>query len=72
MSPEEDVTYILMMLSRDKWTKKQMEITEDDEEEETEISRVVKIKKTRTRGKYTCETCNRIFAFIKILRTELK
>ncbi|KAG5579857.1 hypothetical protein H5410_050484 [Solanum commersonii] len=50
MSQEEDVAYCLMMLSRDKWTKKRIEVIEDDEEEEErENSRVVKMKKTRTR-----------------------
>uniref|UniRef100_M1BVN4 C2H2 zinc-finger protein ZPT3-3 n=1 Tax=Solanum tuberosum TaxID=4113 RepID=M1BVN4_SOLTU len=63
MSQEEDVAYCLMMLSRDKWTKKRIEVIEDDDEEEEERKnfRVVKMKKTRTRGKYICKTCNRVF-----------
>ncbi|KAK6777534.1 hypothetical protein RDI58_024251 [Solanum bulbocastanum] len=61
MSQEEDVAYCLMMLSRDKWTKKRIEVIEGDEEEGRENFGVVKMKKTRTRGKYICESCNRVF-----------
>lgn len=61
-TPEEDVAYCLMMLSRDKWKK------EDNEEEEEEKEKkycqefgVVKVTKSRTRGKYRCETCKKVF-----------
>ncbi|OIT04499.1 zinc finger protein zat9 [Nicotiana attenuata] len=50
-SPEEDVAYCLMMLSRDKWRKKEKE---KDQKQD-------KVTKTRTRGKYKCETCSKFF-----------
>lgn len=92
-SPEEDVAYCLMMLSRDKWKKEDNEEEEEEtcggeeveEEEEAEEARadheeqekqkknkdansqychdfgVVKVTKSRTKGKYRCETCNKAF-----------
>ncbi|MCD7468367.1 hypothetical protein HAX54_006455 [Datura stramonium] len=73
-SPEEDVAHCLMMLSRDKWiTKKQkqeVDFYSDDEEKEGEEEeensedsgvQVKVIAKTRGRGKYRCETCNKVF-----------
>ncbi|KAJ9188490.1 hypothetical protein P3X46_003843 [Hevea brasiliensis] len=63
---EEDVAFCLMMLSRDKWKK--MEQKEQDEEaedeksiEETDESDEFKSCKTRTRGKYRCDTCKKVF-----------
>ncbi|GLU00418.1 hypothetical protein SLE2022_177910 [Rubroshorea leprosula] len=64
---EEDVAFCLMMLSRDKWKKKEQqqkhpeEKTEEEQEEETDESDDAKIYKNHTRGKYKCETCNRVF-----------
>lgn len=68
---EEDVAFCLMMLSRDQWKSKVHQ--EDDEEEATEIEKsmeetdeseeyfkISKVNRT-TRGKYRCETCNKVF-----------
>lgn len=49
-SPEEDVAYSLLMLSRDKWSD-----IDTDNESESEFKRI------RVRNKYTCETCNKVF-----------
>ncbi|XWS77257.1 hypothetical protein CRYUN_Cryun01aG0245800 [Craigia yunnanensis] len=70
---EEDVAFCLMMLSRDQWKSKvhQDEEEEDDTEieieksmEETDESeeyfKLSKVNRT-TRGKYRCETCNKVF-----------
>ncbi|KAF5731638.1 zinc finger protein ZAT4-like [Tripterygium wilfordii] len=63
---EEDVAFCLMMLSRDKWKKKQklfngQEHEELEAEEETDESDEFKSSKSRTRGKYRCETCKKSF-----------
>uniref|UniRef100_A0A2P2Q5R3 Zinc finger protein ZAT9-like n=1 Tax=Rhizophora mucronata TaxID=61149 RepID=A0A2P2Q5R3_RHIMU len=72
---EEDVAFCLMMLSRDKWKRKeqhnyqqeQEQETEEEEaeadksEEETDESDEFKACRTRIRGKYKCETCNKVF-----------
>ncbi|XP_050236033.1 zinc finger protein ZAT9-like [Mercurialis annua] len=76
---EEDVAFCLMMLSRDKWKRKEKqnyhlqldEEDEDDEEDEEETEKSIdqetdesdefKSCKTRVRGKYRCETCNKVF-----------
>lgn len=60
---EEDVAFCLMMLSRDnKWkhksSYKQKQKYEEETEESDEESKSCKI---RSRGKYKCETCNRVF-----------
>nr|GMC84850.1 zinc finger protein ZAT9-like [Ipomoea batatas] len=47
-SPEEDVAYCLILLSKDKWIK--------GEEEEEE-----KVKNKKARGKYRCESCSKVF-----------
>ncbi|CAN4111799.1 unnamed protein product [Withania somnifera] len=72
-SPEEDVAHCLMMLSRDKWIvqKELVNFYSDAEEEEEEEFKeensddcgvqVKVITKTRGRGKYRCETCNKVF-----------
>ncbi|XP_009624701.1 zinc finger protein ZAT9-like [Nicotiana tomentosiformis] len=66
-SPEEDVAHCLMMLSKDKWIKEQVDHYSDDEEEEEECKeensgvQVKVITKNRGRGKYRCETCNKNF-----------
>ncbi|XP_022769668.1 zinc finger protein ZAT9-like [Durio zibethinus] len=67
---EEDVAFCLMMLSRDQMKSK---ARQDEEEEETEIEKSMeetdeseeyfklsKVNRT-TRGKYRCETCNKVF-----------
>ncbi|KAL4383660.1 hypothetical protein GQ457_15G017440 [Hibiscus cannabinus] len=67
----EDVAFCLMMLSRDKWKSKVLH-QDDGEEEETEIEienyelhdffKIKSRKFNRTsRGKYRCETCNKVF-----------
>ncbi|KAF5732913.1 zinc finger protein ZAT4-like [Tripterygium wilfordii] len=63
---EEDVAFCLMMLSRDKWKKKEKLLNEKEHEEleadeETDESDEFKSCKTRTRGKYRCETCKKSF-----------
>ncbi|XP_065859990.1 zinc finger protein ZAT9-like isoform X2 [Euphorbia lathyris] len=63
---EEDVAFCLMMLSRDnKWRKKTEKLSqakhELEEEEETEESEESKSFKTKSKGKYKCETCNKVF-----------
>lgn len=72
-SPEEDVAHCLMMLSRDKWARKEQvdfysdedEDGDDDEENSDDSAgggvQVKVLKKTRGRGKYRCETCNKVF-----------
>ncbi|KAJ9171233.1 hypothetical protein P3X46_014624 [Hevea brasiliensis] len=66
---EEDVAFCLMMLSRDKWKRmKQQNQLEQDEEaeaeksiEETDESEEFKFCESRTRGKYKCQTCKKVF-----------
>ncbi|KAF5744292.1 zinc finger protein ZAT4-like [Tripterygium wilfordii] len=63
---EEDVAFCLMMLSRDKWKKKEKLLNEQEHEElkaeeETDESDEFKSCKNRTRGKYRCETCKKSF-----------
>ncbi|XP_039048172.1 zinc finger protein ZAT9-like [Hibiscus syriacus] len=56
----EDVAFCLMMLSRGKWKNKVVH-RDDDDEEETEIYfKSSKVNRT-SRGKYWCETCNKVF-----------
>ncbi|XVF33550.1 hypothetical protein REPUB_Repub17cG0177900 [Reevesia pubescens] len=68
---EEDIAFCLMMLSRDQWKNKVLQ--DEDEEKETEIEKsmeetdeseeyfkISKVNRT-TRGKYRCETCNKVF-----------
>ncbi|TQD84592.1 hypothetical protein C1H46_029849 [Malus baccata] len=70
---EEDVAFCLMMLSRDKWKKQdrhhqhEQEQEKDDEversTEDTDDSEehLINLPRTRTaRGKYKCETCNKV------------
>ncbi|PSS24130.1 Zinc finger protein [Actinidia chinensis var. chinensis] len=63
-SPEEEVAYCLMMLSRDKWMREkeeeEEELDEDPETEEDEFSKLKPIK-PRPRPKYKCETCFKVF-----------
>ncbi|XWS35651.1 hypothetical protein CRYUN_Cryun20dG0015000 [Craigia yunnanensis] len=66
---KEDVAFCLMMLSRDQWKSKVLQ----DEEEEIEIEKsmeetdeseeYIKLSKVNrtSRGKYKCETCDKIF-----------
>ncbi|CAK7347851.1 unnamed protein product [Dovyalis caffra] len=64
---EEDVAFCLMMLSRDKWKRKDQENqgeeqeVEEEAEAETDDSDEFKSCKTKVRGKYKCETCNKVF-----------
>lgn len=69
---EEDIAYCLIMLSRDKWRSPKrinkyvsmdyFDAYNDDEDEEDE-EEVVKINKSgnKGKGKYRCETCNKVF-----------
>ncbi|KAJ4839822.1 hypothetical protein Tsubulata_010036, partial [Turnera subulata] len=73
---EEDVAFCLMMLSRDKWKRKEQELYQYEQEEEAEAEKSIEettdesdefyksCKSTTTksaRGKYKCETCNKVF-----------
>ncbi|GAV62032.1 zf-C2H2_6 domain-containing protein [Cephalotus follicularis] len=77
---EEDVAFCLMMLSRDKWKRKELaqqakeeqedhdddnDDDEDDDEErsmeDTDQSDELKFCRTGSRGKYKCDTCNKVF-----------
>ncbi|KAH7519626.1 hypothetical protein FEM48_Zijuj08G0057100 [Ziziphus jujuba var. spinosa] len=70
---EEDVAFCLMMLSRDKWKKQEQQRDEKEDQEEeqedegersledTDESEELKSSKNRTRGKYKCETCKKVF-----------
>jgi len=63
-SPEEDVAMCLMMLSRDKWSRKMNNINnvEQDEEEEGSVEKISKVKLLkRVRGKHLCENCGKTF-----------
>ncbi|KAI3444732.1 hypothetical protein Pfo_001397 [Paulownia fortunei] len=70
-TPEEHVAHCLIMLSRDKWKRDEIEYQEEEEEEAeekkfgndySEDSGVVKvIKTTKVKGKYRCEACNKLF-----------
>ncbi|KAG5251420.1 zinc finger protein [Salix suchowensis] len=55
---EEDVAFCLVMLSRDRWKRKE---GEELAGAETDDSDEFKSCKTKTKGKYKCETCNRVF-----------
>ncbi|CAI9764599.1 unnamed protein product [Fraxinus pennsylvanica] len=69
-TPEENVAYCLMMLSRDKWKRKE---SDNEEEENSGVvyrnliglhdkrNKPNKVLKTKARGKYRCETCNKVF-----------
>lgn len=70
--PDEDVAHCLMMLSRDTWHRQEYEEEEEEEEDKernkyedddySEDSGAVKVtKSTKVRGKYRCETCNKVF-----------
>lgn len=53
---EEDVAHCLMMLSRDRWERR----NDDDYEDSGRL--VIKLKRAKVvRGKYRCETCNKLF-----------
>ncbi|KDP28801.1 hypothetical protein JCGZ_14572 [Jatropha curcas] len=69
---EEDVAFCLMMLSRDKWKRREqlLQNNREQEEEEAEAEKSIeetdesdefKSCKTRNRGKYKCETCKKVF-----------
>lgn len=76
-TPEEDVAYCLMMLSRDKWRREKELVVEHDDEDreqeqeqeeayyeqsENESDHEVKVSKaSRARSKYRCDTCNKVF-----------
>ncbi|KAK6162562.1 hypothetical protein DH2020_002403 [Rehmannia glutinosa] len=68
ITPEEHVAHCLIMLSRDKWRRAELEFQENEEEEEKKVgddysedSGVVKVIKNKVRGKYRCEECNKLF-----------
>ncbi|KAF8053413.1 hypothetical protein N665_1417s0010 [Sinapis alba] len=63
---EEDLAFCLMMLSRDKWKKKKSKVSSKEvvEEIDTEASEEgYKINRAAatTKGRYTCETCGKVF-----------
>ncbi|XP_075475261.1 uncharacterized protein LOC142506010 [Primulina tabacum] len=63
---EEDVAYCLMMLSRDKWVRDESKLNicgekykfGDDFCGDSDVS---KVRKNKVRGRYMCETCNKLF-----------
>lgn len=66
-TPDEDVAYCLMMLSRDAWMREKDDDELEEAEEKTEDSvtelntnKSIKIR-SRNRGKYKCETCFKLF-----------
>ncbi|KAF3440036.1 hypothetical protein FNV43_RR18314 [Rhamnella rubrinervis] len=68
---EEDVAFCLMMLSRDKWKKQERQDEEEDHREQedeaeksledSDESEELKSSRNRTRGKYKCDTCKKVF-----------
>ncbi|PIN20978.1 hypothetical protein CDL12_06336 [Handroanthus impetiginosus] len=64
-TPEEHVARCLIMLSRDKWKRDEIKYQEDKEEklgdDYSEDSGMMKVTKTKVRGKYRCEACNKLF-----------
>ncbi|KAJ8900254.1 hypothetical protein K2173_024894 [Erythroxylum novogranatense] len=68
---EEDVAFSLMMLSRDKWesreqlNKQRLDVEVEEPEkhsmDETDESEEFKSCKNRSREKYKCETCKKVF-----------
>ncbi|XP_057809144.1 LOW QUALITY PROTEIN: zinc finger protein ZAT9-like [Salvia miltiorrhiza] len=58
---EEDVARCLMMLSRDRWERRN-ENDDDDDDDEEDSGHLRKAKGLRwIRGKYKCEKCNKLF-----------
>ncbi|XP_058757688.1 zinc finger protein ZAT9-like [Vicia villosa] len=61
-SPEEDVAMCLMMLSRDKWNRKNNINNVVEQEEEGSVEKIPKEKLLkRVRGKHLCENCRKMF-----------
>ncbi|KZV32853.1 hypothetical protein F511_18742 [Dorcoceras hygrometricum] len=66
ITPVEDVAYCLMMLSRDRWEKDENKINLRGEryrfgDDFCGDSDASKVGKNKVRGKYRCETCNKLF-----------
>ncbi|CAL5331377.1 unnamed protein product [Camellia sinensis] len=72
-TPEEDVAYCLIMMSRDKWMRDEEQEPEpdyeddDDDDDETEESDEIEVERKQSkankisRAKYKCETCHKVF-----------
>ncbi|GFP80897.1 zinc finger protein zat9 [Phtheirospermum japonicum] len=68
-TPEEHVAHCLIMLSRDKWRRAEVEFHGEEEEDDAGGGKerkfggsgVRKVIKTKVRGKYRCEECNKLF-----------
>ncbi|CAK8562727.1 unnamed protein product [Lathyrus sativus] len=62
-SPEEDVAMCLMMLSRDKWSRKNnVNNVVEEQEEEGSVEKIPKANLLkRVRGKHLCENCRKMF-----------
>ncbi|CAN6905534.1 unnamed protein product [Brassica oleracea] len=62
---EEDLALCLMMLSRDKWRKNKVssskEVVEEIDAEASEGDKMINRATTTTKGRYTCETCGKVF-----------
>ncbi|CAN7056528.1 unnamed protein product [Brassica rapa subsp. trilocularis] len=65
ITTEEDLAFCLMMLSRDKWKKKKKnnktssstkEVAEEIDNNSSKMNRA-----TTTKGRFTCETCGKVF-----------
>ncbi|KAG8391606.1 hypothetical protein BUALT_Bualt01G0204900 [Buddleja alternifolia] len=59
-TPEEHVAHCLIMLSRDTWQKDEYLEDEDDYSEDSRTAKLAK-NTSKVRGKYRCETCNKLF-----------
>ncbi|KAK6918588.1 hypothetical protein RJ641_017010 [Dillenia turbinata] len=58
---EEDVAFCLIMLSRDKWKREKGQEEEETEQSIDESENSGKFVKTKARGKYKCDLCNKVF-----------
>lgn len=62
---EEDIAYCLIMLSRDKWGRNEAIIKEQEDYDygDSDYEERVKVSKSsrRNRGKYKCESCEKVF-----------
>ncbi|KAL3649440.1 hypothetical protein CASFOL_005843 [Castilleja foliolosa] len=62
ITPEENVAHCLIMLSRDNWRRAEEEEEIGDwKEKKFRNSGVRKVIRTKVRGKYRCEECNKLF-----------
>ncbi|CAH8381116.1 unnamed protein product [Eruca vesicaria subsp. sativa] len=58
---DEDLAFCLMMLSRDKWKKKKKKNNKVSSKEEIDTEASQGYNKSSKKGRFTCETCGRVF-----------